>query len=257
MASPAIISRGTAYHFREELATGVHRTTSGAPGLPLTEAEITERMEALQARAESMSAGHRQRELAKLQELEKTVIARMEELKKKADDQHAEAMGQLGGLHTKIDGLSGGVQSMTAFAALIADGTVPPRKEGQTMKDRQLELQNAKRVVDCELALVRNLAEKETREEKLRQRTAGAAMQKELTGANMDSMSLDEATELVAGFKKMNRQIEKGFEADLRDLRKRRAEEAKGNAKKARTADDGEQAGPLGADSGHGGFSNR
>jgi hypothetical protein len=245
-----------AYNYRAEVAAGVRRG-----GTPLTDEEIELRMGALQARAESLGQGYRERELktlddlkGKLAEMKKQAEDRHAEAMKKSDEHHQEAMIRVDGLHTKIDEMSGGMQGATAFAALIADGTVPPPKDGQTMQERKLQLQNAKRVVDCELAIVRDLAEKEKREEKLRQRTDGAAMQKELTGADMDSMSLDEATELVAGFKQMNRQIEKGFEADLR---KRRAEEAKANAKKARTADDGEQAGPLGAGSGHGGFSNR
>ena len=140
MASPAIIPRGTAYHFREELTTGFRRTTSGAPGAPLTEAEITERMEALQARAETLGTGHRERELAKLQELEQTVLARAEELKKKADAHHAEAMqkaeetsAQVESIHLKVDKIN---ESGADFLRALDTGKLPPRPEGQSDAER-------------------------------------------------------------------------------------------------------------------------
>jgi hypothetical protein len=58
-----------------------------------------------------------------------------------------------------------------------------------------------------------------------------------MTGFVLDDMSVEEAADKVAELKKVNRQIEKGFETDLR---KRRADEkAKGVAKKVK--------GPAGA----------
>jgi hypothetical protein len=73
-------------------------------------------------------------------------------------------------------------------------------------------------------------------------------VQEKMTGVNLDNLSVDEAADRVAEFKKINRQVEKRFEADLR---KRRAEEKKKEAKKAKK--DTEQTESPAEGNGHGG----
>jgi hypothetical protein len=237
-ASSDTISAGMAQHYKRELRTGKSRHTD----LVLTPEERAVRIAALRKWGSGLSARYA-RDLKKdLEGFEKS----LEDLKtqaaehhKKSEEHHQESMEQLGGLHTKIDAMGGGMQAMTAVAALLTDNEVPPLKEGQTMQERMRQLQNRKRVYDIELSNVKVKAEKEKREEWLQQRRDGAAMQMELVGANLDSMSVDEAKEKLAEFKKMNRQIEKGFEADLRKRRVEEAIEAR-KAQKAKGANEAE-----------------
>jgi hypothetical protein len=67
----------------------------------------------------------------------------------------------------------------------------------------------------------------------------------------MDEMPLEQAEEALAEYKIMNREVEKGFQADLR---KRRADEAREEKRKAKKEKGAEQTGSPSAGSGQGGF---
>jgi hypothetical protein len=233
--SDAKLSKSMACMMRKELVDGVSRYSHR----PLELAERRQRIAALRTYVMTLAPRYQRALREELEGFERSI----EELKTQSAVQHAavqeraaanhsEALEQFAGLHAKLDEASGIMQPVAAFAALLSDGTVPALKEGQTMLQRTRQLQNAKRALDIELSNCRDLAEQERRETYIRQRTDGAAMQLLLTGSSLDSLPVDEAKVKLAEFKQMNRQIEKGFDADLRA---RRAEEAK-EAAKARAA---------------------
>jgi hypothetical protein len=87
MAANGIITKGLAYHYRDELAKGQRRG-----GGFLTDEDIEMRMSALQARAETLGATFRVRELRTIEELKSKVLARMDVLQERAEAQHREAM---------------------------------------------------------------------------------------------------------------------------------------------------------------------
>jgi hypothetical protein len=149
---------------------------------------------------------------------------------------------------------------MGKVAALLTENEPPPMKEGQTWYERQVELQNRKRVFDIELSAVKVKKEEEQRERWLQHRREAVAMQVQLVGVNLDKLSVEEAKEKLAEFKKAHRQQMQCLEADLR---KRKVEEAveaakakKARKKGAKEAENGTEGSPAAGD-GLGGFSNR
>jgi hypothetical protein len=200
-------------------------------------------MEALQARVESMGAGHRERELAKLQELEKTVIARVEDLKKQADDHHAaamkkadETMTQVEGLHTKMDKLN---ESGAAFLRALDTGELPPRPAGQSDSERIRFIRSLKRAGDNELPeLVHREKMRKTSEVSQvahsGQKAAAAALTSvcEITKERLDLMEPEDALKKVKAYKEDLDNAMRNEIVRLRGLAQNKAKEAKMAQKK-------------------------
>ncbi len=139
MAATGIITKGLAYHYRDELAKGKRRC-----GGVLTDEDIEMRMAALQARAETLGAVYRVRELRALEDLKSKVFARMDALRNQAATNHAEAMQaaaqrhdeaqeRIAVVHAKLDGMAA---KGVAFMHALDTGSLPPRPEGQTDEER-------------------------------------------------------------------------------------------------------------------------
>jgi hypothetical protein len=78
--------------------------------------------------------------------------------------------------------MRGDFKGTQVLADFLANGVLPPLKEGQTSLERTRELQNFKRFCDIELATRRDAAAQEQLEQKLQQRKESAATTKVLTG---------------------------------------------------------------------------
>jgi hypothetical protein len=219
MASSVPLSKNAAYHFRQELLTGMKRGSD----LPLTKEEKVERISALRQRASTLRGKYKEDLLRELGVVESQLGA----LREQAATHHDESMEQLAGLHAKVDEMAG---SGMEFLRSLDTGALMPRPAGQTDAERVRLLRALKRAADNELPdlvhaeRLRKLGEQRDVTAARRQSAMETTVLAEaVTNEGLASMGTHEASQALADFEVRMRTLIKDEKKKLKERVKQEA----------------------------------
>jgi hypothetical protein len=189
-------------------------------------------MSALQARAETLGAVFRARELKTLEDLKSKLVTRMDALRDQAAANHAESLDQLAGVHAKLDEFSGaGLSILRAMES----GETMPRTDEQSDAARIRQLRTLKQLANNEISELQEAenVRKAARLAGIRQGAEvaavhAAALHQDIAGLDVDGMDPGEAFAKIKEWEESQKKIAQGLRKDVKAAAKAKA---KGKAK--------------------------